>query len=85
MATEWIDYVARGTGYVEGDPALALRNYAVRVRAQRAIRPTQTEWLAVTIKSFNAWANGTPMKIAKWARLGRNRETFPTIAIPESE
>lgn len=83
IAGEWIEYLTRGTAYVEGDPALALRNYAVRVRATRAIRPTQVEWLAVTIKSFNAWVNGTPMKMAKWARLGRNRETFPVLSFPE--
>lgn len=85
IAQEWIEYFVKGTGYVEGDSALALRNYSVRVRAQRAVRPTQTEWLAVTIKAFNAWADGTPMKLAKWARLGRGREAFPSLRIGSVE
>jgi hypothetical protein len=78
-AQEWLDHIAGGVGYTEGDPALALRNYAARVSATKSIRVRGETWLATSIKCFNYWYLGQPIKKLKWAR-GRGEE-FPILAV----
>ena len=82
LGDEWATHLARGTGYTEMDSALALRKYALQVRTKTNVRPRQEEWLAISIKAFNAWCSGTPVKILMWRRVGRGREDFPSLVIP---
>jgi len=73
----------RGTGYEEGDPCLALRNYAVRIATNRLLRLGQYEWLAIVIKAYNFWALGRPVKSLAWKRVGRGKENFPQVVSRE--
>lgn len=78
VANKWIDRIEAGTDYGEGDPCLALRNWAVNVAGTRT-RPTSVEWFAIIIKAANAFLIGRPVNNYSWRRVGAKRESFPSI------
>lgn len=83
LTDEWFDHLILGTGYQERDPALLLRNYAMRVKGTTNIRPNQLEWLAITVKATNLWLTGqTTRTHLRWRRFGHQAEAFPTLITP---
>lgn len=85
VAEHWVGHLEAGTNYREGDPALALRSWALRVKSTKTIRPRQNEWLAVCIKAFNMWFEGRTTKLLIWRSAGRMAEDFPTLTGPEED
>lgn len=71
--------IADGVNLANGDPILALRNFAIRVDRDRLYRPDTVEWLAVTIKAANFWIRGQPISHLRWRRVGRGAEPFPRL------
>lgn len=72
-------YVQDGLGCGPGDPPLALRQFAINVASSTRVRPDGIEWLAVCIKTANAWLCGRPMKSVSWRRFGPKSEPFPRL------
>lgn len=84
MTERWFYHLESGTGYTKGDPALALRSYALQAHASKNLRPRQADWLAVLIKSFNAWVAGRQIRTLMWRSVGPAAEKFPALAPAES-
>lgn len=83
VADAFLEHLQKGLGYVDGDPCLALRNYALNLNSSRMLRPNTTEWMAVVIKSANAWLSGRPVKNVRWRRVGPGAEQFPRLFTAE--
>ncbi len=79
-AEGWRNRLLTDSGFSEGDPVLALRRYATRVKAVTRDRPDTIEWFALTNKSFNYWLKGKPITMLIWRRGGAMAEDFPRIA-----
>jgi len=73
-------YLVRIEGAAEkGTGPFVLRRYALRSYMQKTTRPTQAEWVALTVKAFNAWMQGASMNHLRWRRGGGKAEAFPSI------
>lgn len=73
-------YLVRIEGAAEPHSApLALRRYALNVHMATHIRLKQAEWMALSIKAFNAWMSNAPMRQLRWRRGGSQAEAFPEI------
>lgn len=79
IASAFAGKVQTGIGLAEGDPVLALRNYAARIATMRTTRPRSEEWLAMIFKTFNNWLVGRPLRTVYWRRVGPAAEPFPTL------
>lgn len=83
IADRFVDRVSAGTDYTRFDPCLTLRNYALSVAGNRALRPSSAHWLAVIVKAANAWLQGSEIKNLRWRRIGPGREGFPVLLTRE--
>jgi len=73
-------YLVRTEGASEQDTGpFALRRYALRTYLDRIRRPTQADWVALTIKAFNFWMASAPVSQLRWRRGGTQAEPFPSI------
>lgn len=81
-ADGWMARLKNDVGFEEGDPVLALRRYAENVSGARTLRPSQIEWLAISIKSFNHWLAGDLIRALRWRRGGTKKEQFPRLKNP---
>lgn len=80
-AENWLGRLKSDTGFEEGDPCLALRRYAASVKKRR-IALSRIDWMAICIKSFNAYLAGTSVRNLSWRRGGKYPEKFPRIVNP---
>lgn len=78
-ASAFFEALGSGVGLVDGDPVLVLRNALVSERSKAARANTRPYWYyaAVTIKAWNAFREGRPIKQLRFATGGVNRETWP--------
>ncbi len=83
VADAFLEHLASGTDYTDGDPCLVLRNYAVNVAGTRLTKPTTIDWFARCMKAANAWLLGNPVRQLNWRRVGKHREPFPTLVTRE--
>jgi hypothetical protein len=83
VMNQFLNELKAGVGYVDGDPCLALRNYAIKASNNRKYRPNRVEWMAVIIKTMNAWLLGRPIATVRWRRFGANKESFPKLISKE--
>lgn len=79
VANLFLSHLRKGVNYADGDPCLALRNYALGMTSRRALRPTRSEWLAVTIKTANGFLTGRSIKTLRWRSGGPKAEPFPVL------
>jgi hypothetical protein len=79
QAEAWRTRLVTDSGFPDGDPVLALRRYATRIKSSRSERPETIEWFALTNKSFNYWLKGRSVAILAWRRGGAGAEDFPRI------
>lgn len=70
---EFVWGLKTGENLVAGDPRLAYRRFADRLRASKRRTTTNVEQFALWIKAWNAWVEGTPMHQLVW----RSNEPFP--------
>jgi hypothetical protein len=71
-----------GSGLLEGDPILALRNWILNQvinRSRVGRKPDQVMYLALLIKTWNMWISGRKVQNLVWRRGGTQKETFPTL------
>lgn len=83
VSDRFLQELGAGTGYVDGDPCLALRNYSINSSRLPMHRPGRVEWLAVILKTMNAWLLGNEMHQARWRKAGSRKETFPQLVSRE--
>ncbi len=77
-ATEsFYDGVILGANLPKHDPRLLLRNQLVTSSASNRVRLNRIHALAITIKAWNAFLSGTPLRLIKWLPM----EAFPRIAL----
>ena len=77
-ADEFMERVADGALMEIDDPRLRLRDRLVDHKSG-AVRLTQVEILALTIKAWNAWRDGRSLKVLAWRRAGPTAESFPWV------
>jgi hypothetical protein len=64
-ANQFIESVKTGANLSIGDPRLALRNYLMRVGAQRGEKARRAEvTLAIMVKTWNYWRRGRTLRLA---------------------
>lgn len=83
-ADGWLARVNADVGHEEGDPTLAYRRFAVNTRNTAHSRVRADTWVALGIKSFNAYVLGDKVANLRWRRGGHNPEPFPEIVKPEA-
>lgn len=72
--------VMTGEMLESGSPTLTLRNWLfAQKNATGGRRPYQNVYHAVTLKAWNAWVSGAPVKQLKWKRGGIKSEAFPEM------
>lgn len=79
-AVYFFDHLASGVGLNEGSPILALRGYLERATQGADLRaklPLDLG-LALVIKAWNAYREGSPIRVMTYRRGGSNPEAFPT-------
>lgn len=78
----FFDLLASGEGLNATSPILALRNLLIRNRSEWSKKsvPRRAVIAALTIKAWNAWANGEQVKLLKWTTNGATAEAFPKIS-----
>ncbi len=64
---------------VEGDPIVALRNKVALARKSPMMRITSQASAALTVKTWNSYIDGTPVKLLTWRRGGANPMGFPVL------
>ena len=72
-ADEFVYGLHSGASLDPGDPRLAYRRFNERLKSQKHRKTSAVEQLALWIKAYNAWIDGTPMHILSW----RSNEPFP--------
>lgn len=75
-ALVFADRLMDGVGLSSDDPILHLRNQAIKGAASR-FETNAFDDLALTIKAWNAWITGQPMRLLFYRRGGSKREPFP--------
>jgi hypothetical protein len=65
-----------GEALVDGSPILSLRNMFFTNQASKQRYPDLT-LLAMTIKAWNAYRDGKPLRVVVWRSGGRSPEPFP--------
>lgn len=80
-AEAFFEALRDGSGLEKGSPILLLRNGILQMTAAtpgRRIMFDQMTMLAVIIKAWNAWRQGTQLTGLTWRGGGKNPEPFPT-------
>lgn len=72
-AETFFEQIINGTNLTEDSPTLALRRYL------ELNNPDPTLLMALTIKAWNAYVQGTPMRMVSWRPVGKQAEAFPEI------
>jgi hypothetical protein len=75
-STFFFDRLADGQGLTEGDPIYRLREKITSERNVRGTTPYRF-LVAITIKAWNAYREGTPVHRLQWRMGGANPEPFP--------
>jgi hypothetical protein len=70
---EFVFGLQTGVSLDPGDPRLAYRRFNERLRSQRRRTTSNVEQLALYIKAWNAWVDGSPVHQLVW----RSNEPFP--------
>lgn len=80
-AEGFLERVRMGENLTSGDPELALRSWLFgQVGHHRAqTKPTTVVYLAVLVKTWNAWITGKSIVQAGWRRGGLLKEDFPSL------
>lgn len=78
-AQHFFDSLGTGADLSSESPILKLRNLLLRNRNSNRRSLSVSETYAITIKSWNAFVTGAPMKKLAWQNSGK-REEFPMIA-----
>lgn len=76
-ANEFFTLLIGGSGLESGNAIFVLRERLVANMAGKAKLP-QTYVLAITIKAWNHWRVGTPIKYLRWRTEGKS-EQFPLV------
>lgn len=75
-ADDFFDTLSTGLGLREGDAIYALRRVLERSNmSPRHYHPRTVH--ALTVKAWNFWRAGTPIKFLRWSPSGRSAEDFP--------
>jgi hypothetical protein len=72
-ADDFFHKLATGLELTEDDPIYTLR----RILLNTSPRPLAARMNALTIKAWNAWREGVPIRILSWKQGGSSREPFP--------
>lgn len=72
--------LAHGVGLDADDPVLRLRELLIADRVKAAQRMTFTRTWAVTVKAWNAYREGRPVKVLNWRPGGARPEPMPVPA-----
>jgi hypothetical protein len=78
-ADAFINQTHTGVGLQENDPVLRLREQFLGRRSMTYGRPSREHDLALTIKAWNAYIVGRPLRQLKWNRGGIRQEPFPYL------
>lgn len=70
----FMERIRAGVALTSEDPVLRLRDYLMGTRQSRAVMD-----LAITIKAWNAWITGAPMRQLSWKRGGSLKEALPVV------
>ncbi len=72
----FVEGLKTGAGLTENSPIHRLRERLIDPPQRRGLA-WETEVMALTIKSFNKYANDKPIKYLRWIQGGDTPETFP--------
>jgi len=80
-AEGWLAALKSDVPVDRNDPNEALRRFA-RNAHDRHAAVSRVEWMALNIKTFNAYLRGEKVTNLRWRRGGAQPEAFPTITNP---
>ena len=78
-ADAFFDRITLGDGLVKDDPVFTLRRTMAGLRNRKNNSMDVTYLRAITIKTWNAWIQGHPLKLLRWQPGGSKAEPFPEI------
>jgi len=77
-ANKFFSKLASGSELIEDDPVFHLRRTLLRDLSEKRKLPTMMK-LALTIKAWNSWIEGRPLRLLKFNAVGPQAEEFPEI------
>lgn len=80
-AESFLKHLREGDELPAGDPILAMRNWAINQITRKAsgAKPGALVYLAMLVKSWNAWVLGRSLNNMVWRRGGTRKEDFPEL------